>query len=199
MFLNHIYQIFDKQVDGPIAFLSDERCADFGEIEIVEPTELAADLARGAELALMVAPRDYCGLAVPLNRHTSNLPASAPEQLADHSIVLKGERADGQPFLLLHSEQDTLELAAAQGDIEIGADGRDLVLSFDVAAWLAGIDLDAVEPEDDGVIHIDVDHNRALLDAYEANLECSVELFADEDRDGSAGTDAASLAHCIAD
>jgi hypothetical protein len=184
---------------GEVTLLSEDECANLGEIDIFGPTLVAADLARGdTRIRLEVAAQAYCGLAVPLNLHSAadELPEDAPEGLADHSIVLRGMRADGTPFELMHAEQETLELA---GDFDVEPDGPALLLYFDVAQWMQGIDLDAAELGDDGVIHIDVEHNRALLDAYEVNLECSLELYSDVDEDGLPSDDDPVLARCFED
>jgi hypothetical protein len=185
---------------GEVTLLGEGECANLGEIDVFGRTAIAADLVRGdARFTLDVAARSYCGLALPLNLNNSDLPQGAPAALADHSIVLSGHRADGVRFELLHSEQDTIELAADAGEFAIEADGSGLLLSFDVAVWMEGLDFDAAEIGDDGVIHIDVSANRALLDAYEANLECSLELFADADDDGALGSGDPRLARCFED
>lgn len=185
---------------GEVTFLGPSQCANLGDIDIVGPTMLAVDLAReDTPLEFELRAKHYCGLAVPLNLHSENLRGHAPAELADHSIVLLGERADGTAFELMHSEQDTLELAAEGGQFAIERDGPRLLLSFDVAQWMDGIDLDSAELGDDGVIHIDVENNRPLVDRFEANLECALQLYADDDGDDEVGATDTLLARCQPD
>ncbi|HMI91225.1 MAG TPA: hypothetical protein VK509_07665 [Polyangiales bacterium] len=189
---------------GELTLLRGDECAQLGEIDVFGPTAVAADLARGnTQITLEPATRSYCGLVLPLNQRSAraDLPADAPAELAEHSIVLRGQRADGVRFELLHSEQDALELAGDGGDFAVGPQGPALLLSFDVAVWMDGVELDGAQIGDDGIIHIDVDSaaNRPLLDAYEANLECSLELYADDDDDGQVGASDTRLAHCFDD
>ena len=54
-----------------------------------------------------------------------------------------------------------------------------------MARWLDGLDIAGGEHESDGSVRIDEDHNGPLLDAFEANVECSLELYRDADGDGS--------------
>jgi hypothetical protein len=124
------------------------------------------------------------------------LPQGAPSELADHGIVVRGRLDDGTRFLIAHPEQDELELASSDDVFE--AD-QDLLLSFDVARWLDGIAIAGATRESDGSVRIDEDHNRALLDAFEANVECSLELYRDADGDGSKSKGDPLLAKCAAD
>jgi hypothetical protein len=181
---------------GELAFLRGAECAMLGDYDVDGPTAHVADLARaGARLTVEVAEGDYCGLVVPLMSRTTDLPEDAPEELATHSIVLRGRRADGTPFLLTHPEQDELELAARETAFAVDSGAADLLLSFDVAVWMEDVDLDAAEIAD-GVIRIDAENNRTLLDAFERNLECSLELYADEDDDSTVSTPDPLLASC---
>jgi hypothetical protein len=185
---------------GEVTFLGPEQCANFGEIDVIGPTKRIADLTRENQpLSFELSEPSHCGLAVPLNPSNDDLPRGAPAALGDHDIVLRGERADGTRFELLHSEQETLELKAEGGQFRIERGGPDLLLSFDVAQWLNRIDLDSTEPGDDGVIHIDEPNNPALIEAFETNLECSLQLFSDQDDDGAVGDDDPVLARCIPD
>ena len=59
--------------------------------------------------------------------------------------MLRGERTDGTPFLLTYPEQDEIELAAEDGEFEAAPDGVRLLLSFDAAVWMRGVDLDGIK------------------------------------------------------
>lgn len=187
---------------GEFLFLRGVECDALGDYDVTGPTLEVVDLSRAdARITVDVTPGSYCGLVVPLHTATpsAQLPGDAPGELAGHSIVLRGERADGTPFLLTHPEQDELELAAEDGEFEAAPDGVRLLLSFDAAVWMRGVDLDAGEVGDDGVVRIDGDDNRALLDAFELNLECSLELYEDRDDDGTVSDGDTRVALCAAD
>lgn len=183
---------------GELAFLNDEQCAMFGEIYGDATTLVIADLAgAGVVVAIDADPDGHCGMVVPLPARNDVLPAGAPDELRGNSIVLRGERADGTPFLLTHPEDDDLELEATHGVIQ--ALDRTLLLSFDVAIWMQDVDLDSATVGDDGVIHINAGENVALLDRFELNLECSLELYADGDGNGSVDAADQLLARCFPD
>jgi hypothetical protein len=187
---------------GEFAFLRDEQCALLGEYDIIGPTLGVVDLSRpDARITVEVAPASYCGLVVPLHTTTpsADLPDGAPGELAGHSIVLRGERADGTAFFLTHPEQDEIELAAEDGAFEVAAEGARLLLSFDAAIWMQDVDLDLAEVGADEVIRVDATSNRILLDAFERNLECSLELYDDLDDDGAVSADDPLLARCAVD
>jgi hypothetical protein len=185
---------------GELTFLRGAECDALGDYDYEGATAHVADLASpDARITVDVAPDGYCGLVVPLQMQTPSLPERAPPELADHSIVLLGERADGTAFVLTHPEQDELELAAQDAAFVVAPDGADLLLSFDVAIWMDGVDLEAAEVDGDGVIRIDAGSNRALLDAFEVNLECSLELYGDGDADGAVSPGDPLLARCAPD
>ena len=183
---------------GQARFLGESECARFGDLDVVGDTLLVADLAEpGAVLSLPTQRGEHCGLLLPLEMDTAELPEGAPDELHEHSVLLRGERTDGTPFMLGYPEHDELELAMEDGALDPAA--QPLLLSFDVATWLRDVDLDAATLEDDGSIQIDADHNRALLDRFELNLACSLDLFADEDDDARLGQDEPRLARCAPD
>jgi hypothetical protein len=183
---------------GDVAFLNEEQCAMFGEIEGSATTLVIANLARaGVVISIDAEPDGHCGMVVPLPARNDVLPSGAPDELRGNSIVLRGERADGTPFLLTHPEHDDLELEATDGVID--ALDRTLLLSFDVAVWMRDVDLDGATVGDDGVIHINGAENTERLDRFEVNLECSLELYADGNGDGSVDASDELLAKCFPD
>jgi hypothetical protein len=183
---------------GEISFLDPEQCAQIGDLDVEGETRLIANLAEpGVVLSLEVPERSYCGLVAPVENDNPEL--ADTDALRDHSIVIRGEREDGTAFLLRHSEQDELELAADEGSIEVSSGGPPLILAFDVATWMAGVDLEGAQVAGDGTIAIDITSNRALLDQFEVNLECSLELYEDSDGDGLVTGADRRLAHCAVD
>lgn len=169
---------------GEPLFLEEGNCGVLDEYPL-GPTQLVADLAApDARIELEVRAQSYCGLVLPLQQESPELPAGAPSELADHSIVLTGTRADGTPFMLLHAEQDELEVVADDGSFEVEEDGPLLLLAFDVAALMRDVDLDNADVDTDGVIRIDAMQNSGLHIAFDVSLECSLDLYFDVDDDG---------------
>lgn len=181
---------------GEIAFLAPSECALLDSYPHREATLIAADLALPAlSIEVEVKPREYCGMVVTLENNTTDLSGEAPAELADHSIVLRGHRDDGVAFTLAFPEQDELELLATQTAFEV-RQGRGLLLAFDVATWMRGVDLHAAELEPDSSIRIDEQTNRALLFVFEANLDCSLELFEDHNGSGALESGEPRIARC---
>jgi hypothetical protein len=182
---------------GRFQFFAAGTCAGLGEASVSAKPFFAADLAEpGAKVSLELEPGDYCGIVVPIGRQPRTLPDGAPAQLADHGIVVRGRLADGTRFSIAHPEQDELELAATHDTF---AADPDLLLSFDVARWLHGLDIAGGTRQSDGSVRIDGEHNVPLLDAFEANVECSLELYRDADGDGQKSKGDPLLATCASD
>jgi len=183
---------------GEARFLGADECARFGDLTAPAGTQLMADLAQpGAALTLSAQSAQRCGLLLPLQTDGTEPPDAAPPTLRGRSVLVRGRRADATAFELAYGERDELELAVEGGTFDPTA--QPLVLSFDVAAWLRDVDLDAATLEPDGAILIDADHNRSLLDRFELNLACSAELYADQDEDGRVSKGEPLLARCAPD
>lgn len=187
---------------GEPVFLDPGQCGNIEDLRPPGPTLAATDLAApDADIDLDVPAKTYCGMWVPLQGKTpqGELPAAAPDDLADSSIVVRGERADGTPFLLRHAEQDELEIAAIDGTFDVAALGPALILAFDLADWMRDVDLDAADVNADGEIVIDPPDNSALHAAFDFRLECSLELYLDEDENGALDEDVDTLVGRCAD
>jgi hypothetical protein len=167
-----------------------EVCDIPGEREVDVSGARVVDLTGGAG---SVVPFDadatyYCRLRVPLRRAREPLAEGAPPGLADAAVLVSGARRDGVPFTFVSRQERTLDLRSrdapfALGDGTPGAPGAALALAFDVAAWLEGVDLDALEPEG-GAVVIDDRSHRAALDRFEQNVTAALRLYRDRDGDG---------------
>lgn len=184
---------------GVFDFRPAGECENLSEINTENsPSLVVADLAEpDTRITMELEANTYCGLIVPLEKETAELPAGAPPELADHSIVVRGERADGVPFTLAHPEQDELELDGVGGDFDLTAEGEGLLLLFDVSDWMQGVDLPAAQLSPDNTIRIDARSNPALLQAFEINVECALELYRDSDADAVLDDDEPLLADCV--
>jgi hypothetical protein len=149
------------------------------------------------EVDIPVELRAYCGMVAPLENANAALPPNAPAELHDHSIVVLGHRADGVAFALAYPQLDELELqppSAATFDVK--ADAPPLLLAFDAAHWMDGVDLAQATLSADGSIRIDETANDALLLAFENNIDCSLELYSDADQSGDVSADDPLIASC---
>ena len=183
---------------GRFAFLRDGECGQIANFTHMGPAVIVGDLAASRlHVEVAVEPRAYCGVVAPLENANAKLPAGAPAGLHDHSIVVLGHRADGVAFTLAYPQLDELELTPPSApSFEVKADGPPLLLVFDVASWMAGLDLDQASPGPDGSIHVDESANLPLLLTFESNIDCSLELYSDLDRSGNISAGDRLVARC---
>jgi hypothetical protein len=130
-------------------------------------------------LELKVAPLEQ-GVAV----------QGAPQALMEGaSLVLKGARADGQPFVVEArlDVQVKLEPAGQRFALEMGTQGLLLGVSLDVL--LAGSGLDRAQASPDGVIRVDFSSDSQFLEDLSVALRGAMRLFRDLNRDGALGVD----------
>jgi hypothetical protein len=185
---------------GVFAFIKEGLCTkDAAESESGPGKSLlVADLAaKGPATEMEIANGDYCGVLIPLQHPTAELPKDAPAELSNFSMILKGERSDGIAFTLTHAEEEGLGIVEpTSGTFNVGASQDPLLLSFDMAVLMKEINLDIAELESDGTIRIDKDHNRALLQEFEINIHCAPTLYADANRNGKLDEKDTLLATC---
>jgi hypothetical protein len=114
--------------------------------------------------------------------------------LRGHSLLVSGRLADGRHFELRSALQRELVLRGDQ-DFELDGTHPGVLVGFDVALWLAGLDWDGADVDDDGDIIADETHNAALLEGFERQFAHGVSLFRDDDRDGLLDPEPVPLAH----
>lgn len=139
-------------------------------VELVKPTSQAGTLATGR----------YCALAFALRRASKG-----GRELRGASLVLLGRRADGVRFELRSSLAAAIELSAVSIDgFAVGASGTSWIVGADLTRWLANVDLDMVEPTEQGrVLRIDERTNSELLAAFDASVAAGLGVYADVDGD----------------
>lgn len=160
-------------VEGPIA------------VDLVEKNEV---------LDLQLDAARYCRVRVRLNKDKDV--SGAPSELEDHSILLQGERADGVSFTVVSRRSFDLELRARGDGFSLGTGKEAMILAFDLATWLDGVDLEGAAPDSSGAIEIDDDHDRERLDVFEDNVKQAMELF--KDGNGNAKLDEGDLERVLA-
>lgn len=136
-------------------------------------------------LDFAVEDTDYCRVIFPLRRAKAPL-GNAPPELEDHSIFIKGERADMTPFQIRSRIISEADIRAAKGkSFRVKDAASALILGFDLGMWLKDIDLDKLEPNADGVILIDEDHEQDSLALFEDRVNQAMDLFRDKNDDGN--------------
>jgi hypothetical protein len=171
---------------GDVHFLAEGAC-DAAQDGAVHATGIGeGDHAESGHVstALALPEGRYCGVRLPLERARSAVAANVPDALAEHSVLIEGTLADGTPLRLRSARQEPLVLRSEQ-PFRFSADAAAVVIGFDVATWLRDVDWSAAERADDGSIAIDVDHNRALFDVFDAALLEGTALFADPGESGA--------------
>jgi hypothetical protein len=152
----------------------------------------------GARTRFWLPIGEYCGVRLPLLRADADeLPTGAPDELRGRSIVLEGElpERDGAPFLIASKLEHTFALVADHASFELGPDTARVLLGFDVAAWLDGVELSAQDPDGDGRVVVSEDVHPELLSRFEDNLAQGVDVFFDPSGKGRFEDAGARLAH----
>jgi hypothetical protein len=134
-------------------------------------------------LDITLTAGDYCAMTLPFTLAAAPLPAGAPAELDGASITLTGTTAAGTDFVIASDLTAEITLTGP-GALAFDEDLGPLFLGFDVAAWLAGVDIDGAGADP---VLIDPAINADLLADFEANLAAGVELYRDLDGDGAAG------------
>lgn len=138
------------------------------------PTDLVSDTPD--TIRIPAAEGNYCRLRVELDEGGTGA-------LSDLSIFVAGARGDGVPFEIRTDEVFELEVRGAGSGFALDPTGRQLLLGFDMSAWLGGIGLEEAVP-DGGVVLVDEDHEPVLLEAFEEAVEAALGLWDDHDGDG---------------
>jgi hypothetical protein len=120
---------------------------------------------------------EYCSV------HLEIEPALLANETEPHAALVHGKRADGVSVEIESNFTTAIDVAGQRFDVSR------VVLGFDLTSWLSGIDLDALEPDADGRVLIDSEHDPDLLDAFDRGLELAPALYRDLDADGLVGPD----------
>jgi len=169
---------------GDLRLVSDPGCDEIDEINTDIPVPSPVDLAAGPAIVPFDGTTDeFCRVRVPMRRATVPLPMGAPPELADASIALAGSRPDGTPFLVVSRREREADVRSRTTPFALDDGLSALVMAFDVATWLEGVDLSGAEVVG-GRILINDSSNRPLLDVFENNVETALRLYRDLDEDG---------------
>jgi hypothetical protein len=168
-------------------------CETAAEVEYTAQGPFELDLL-GTPVVIPIAaePTTYCRLRVRMDR--ADGVDAAPAGLDDYALYLSGTRSDGVPFVLRSREKFEFDLRATGDGFALEAGHDQLVLAYDIGAWLDAVDLSLASLED-GTIFIDDEFNEHLLEDFETAADGALSLHADDDGDGVVGDDDALLAN----
>lgn len=129
------------------------------------------DLLTGLELEAPVESNS-CGVHI-VTAPAAALPA-APDGFEGSTGMVIGRRSDGTRFELRTTSEVGINVQGAPG---VDLEGEFFVLSFDVARWIAAVDL-SVSPDPDGVVRI----SNPVFDGVWVH---AAELYVDANADGN--------------
>jgi hypothetical protein len=120
------------------------------------------------------------------------LPASAPPELDDASLFLRGHRADGVVFTVRSRSTHAVRLDASDGSFFLDATDGALIVGFDVSQAVAALQLDQFGEDP---IVFDENSHAEQLEAFEDALRTGSKLFKDDDEDGKLSDQESSDGH----
>jgi len=167
---------------GELRLVEAQSCDQAGEVDHRLASPVPVDLLTDPVTALPIqAPAtEYCRLDLEVER------AEELGGRAEASVVVEGVRADGVPFVIVSRRGFDFDLRGRAFSLAAGAD--ELLLAFDMAAWLEEVGIETADPVD-GVILVDEDHEEERLDEFEEAVEEALSFWEDEDGDGEVDDD----------
>ncbi|MGM0557869.1 MAG: hypothetical protein ACQEVA_15900 [Myxococcota bacterium] len=160
------------------------QCDEDGEIDVEQP--FAVELVGGSELPapnMFTRPQgSYCRFELELDAlDAADLPEDVPAELVNTSVLVRGARADGTPFELRSTTDESI---AIEGDFAFDRTEESLLVAFALDRWFADAGLDALTATDPIVIDDEV--NSTVLEIINESIPKSALLIRDENRDGAA-------------
>lgn len=180
---------------GDVRFVEGDECMSAKNGELAAKGIGIGDHATGhpVHTDLELPEGRYCGVSFPLIVAGKDV-GTAPMQLAKHSVVIVGKRDDGAAFELRSTFAKDLFLEAPAGGFEMNEADGSVLIGFDVAVWLSGVELDRASTGADGNVLIDATHNPDLLADFDRNVQRGVALYRDEKASGKVDPSAKPLA-----
>jgi hypothetical protein len=170
---------------GDARFVIDDDCSARRESRVVVEGPFIADLAAGPSVLAERLPQgSYCSARVSLERAATS-DAGLPDELAGHSVLLRGRRSDGTRVVIRSRDKPDFVLRGRSEAFRVEDAQQALFLAFDAAAWLEGVSLDTAMPNAAGQIVIEPGSEDARLRTFETNLRRSLALFKDGNSDGA--------------
>jgi hypothetical protein len=178
-------------VVGSLRLKSGRACSTDEEDGEGEPGEFRYDVPVVANLLtvgvlgerpeLDAAAGRYCQLHVGLEGlDAAALPALAPAELVGKSVLIRGRRADGVPFVASTPSPIKLKLEAKASTFEVESGDNAHIVGIELSTVVTALELDAFDGE--GIV-IDEGEPEAVR-AFERAVKRSARLFRDDDADG---------------
>lgn len=145
------------------------------------------------ETPLTMSEGRYCGMHLPFVRAAAAAD-NTPEELVDHSVLIRGTLPDGRAFTVLSAFDGDLFLEAIDQDFAMDAAQSSVLVGFDVATWLGDLNWSSAAADNDNVVHVDGQNNSALLQAFESHLASGTALYRDPDGSGQVTSSSEKLA-----
>jgi len=173
---------------GGMTLIEDGDCGANGDGVDMPPLN-AADHALGdVDLTVPMNEGDYCQLTLPIGGE-GLIPTGAPPALGgETAIVVIGQTGAGTDFTIVGGAP-TIAIRGSGAFALSVADGP-LFLGFDVASWLAGLDIDSGDLTS-GQVLIDAANNATLSAQFAQNVAGGIELY--RDANGNGQVDAGEL------
>ncbi len=124
---------------------------------------------------------EYCRFEMRLHELSeAEAPASAPSDLVGFAVLMRGERADGTPFMVRTNHPVHFRLDATESSFSV-SDGRPFLLGFELSRLVQSLDLATLEGDE---ILVDSMNHAERLKDFDKALRHAPRLFEDQDGDG---------------
>jgi hypothetical protein len=175
-----------------IELVAAEQCTgedDEREVELPGPFYVAIRDAAGSLQNLLVRERAYCGIEVELERAPRNVPDDLPAELSRNTLVVAGRTPAGRPVVVVSQAEHELEIFSAGSTFTVDELTNRLLLSFDVARWFEGLDLDALTVSPDGTVRVSLFDNPDALATFDTRVRDAMQLARDRNENGALDDD----------
>lgn len=170
---------------GAIALREGTNCADATELFSSAPLGAADHAHPDSALTDFELPAgNYGCMSAALVVAQGTLPEAAPAELAGRSMLIRAVLDGTTPVTVTTDAEIQVPIAALAGSFSLRSDQTSFFLGFDVAKWLAPLDLAEAEFEADGSVRISSSENKPLYEKFVINVPSGLELYRDVDGDG---------------
>ncbi|MEM9067213.1 MAG: hypothetical protein AAGE52_01865 [Myxococcota bacterium] len=175
-----------------LRFVPESRCADPSGVPVQVPGPFVVDLLARERVDLPVDEAErFCGLEIARTR-VSDLPSGAPEELADASFVVIGERlSDGAEVRIARDFGGEVLLEIEDPGAEFSVMGPHFLV-WDLSSIL-NLEIEETQAGDDGVIRINATSNTLFFDGIGETRTRSLSFHPDLDADGVLDDDEAAM------
>jgi hypothetical protein len=123
----------------------------------------------------------------------SPLPDLAPADFYGKSILIRA-LLNGTTLVTVTTDAEfEVSIPALAGAYSLDSEQAAFLLGFDVAKWLAALDLASADLEQDGSLLVSPTNNESLYETFLSNVPLGLELYRDADGDGALDQDAELL------